>query len=189
MNVEFIAKAVVAVAAIGTFGFGLLQYTKAQRWKRAEFAAKEIDKLSTDPLLSLACTLLDWNSRTLAVPESYKYKVEKDSFVHSWAILEKAMVPKRLYPDDSFDWQEVLYRDIFDHFFIYLVRINHYVDINLISVDDISILKYWLQQIDRPEMADKKPIFHGYIRKFGFAGVNNLSRKLGVSYYSEHLTD
>jgi hypothetical protein len=183
MDVEFIAKAVGAAAAIVTFVFGLFQYTKAQRWKRAEFAAKEIDKLTTDPLLSMACTLLDWTGRTLAVPESYKYKAEEDTFVHSWDILEKAMVPGR-YPDDGregFDWQEVLYRDIFDHFFTYLDLLNHYVDIKLISIDDISILKYWLQQVARPEIADKKPIFQRFIREFGYEGVNNLSRKLGVS--------
>jgi hypothetical protein len=182
MDVEFIVKAVGAAAAIGTLMFGLWQYMKAQRWKRAEFAAKQLEKLTTDPLLSMACTLLDWADRTLKVPECCKSKTEADTFVHDWAVLETAMAPG-LWPDgrEGFQWQEVLYRDIFDHFFTYLDMLNHYVDIKIISVDDLSILKYWLEQINRPELAARKPIFQGFIRRFGFEGVTALSRKLGVS--------
>lgn len=187
MNLESVLKLLGAATALGGLIFGLIQYVKAQHWKRAEFAAKELDKLTSDPLLSMACTLLDWTGRTFEVPASYRFKAEEPSFIHDWSILEKAMTPS-LIPDDGRDgfiWQEVLYRDIFDHLFTYLDLINHYVEIKLIKDEDIKILKYWMEQIARSELAGGRSIFYGYIKKFGYEGVNRLSQRLGVNPKSE----
>jgi hypothetical protein len=167
----------------GLFGlfFGLFQYARAQRWKQAEFAAKELDKLTTDPLLSLACTLLDWSGRPFETPSSYHYKLEKSTFVHCWKSLERSMHPE-IAPDDSggFSPQEVLYRDIFDHLFAYLDRLNHYVEINLVDTKDLSILSYYLEQIARPRFTDHRPIFDDFIKSFGYDGVLRLRKRLVV---------
>jgi hypothetical protein len=171
------------LGTLGTLLAGVYQYAKAQKWKRSEFAAKELDKLNNDPILSLACTFLDWTGRAFVVPEAYKHKISKGTFIHDWDTLAKAMAPD-IKPDDGregFTWQEVLYRDVFDHLFTYLVLLNHYVEIGLVSKKDIFILKYWLEQITGSPLADHKPIFEGYIESFGYRGVNELSRKLGVS--------
>jgi hypothetical protein len=180
--IDLIIKAAPSIIAIIGFCVGLSQYIKAQHWKRAEFASKELDKLNSDHLLSMACTLLDWDGRTFAVPDSYKYKAEEPSFIHNWAELEKAMVSD-IRPVDApgFTWKEVLYRDIFDHYFNYLDLINHYIEIKLIKINDVKTLRYWLIQIAGSPLANEKPIFQDYIIKFGYEGINRLSNKLGVA--------
>lgn len=52
--------------------FGLYQYYRAERWKRSEFAAKQNEKLLTDPILVLCLKFLDWSELRIAVPEEYK---------------------------------------------------------------------------------------------------------------------
>ena len=180
---ELILKTVVAVTAVGGFLFGIYQYTKAQHWKRAEFAAKELERLSTDPVLSLACIFLDYDERTVNVPEIYKEMAKSNSFIHRWAILEKAMMASLTTNDgrNGFTWLEVLYRDVFDHFFTYLVSIDHYIDIDLVSKRDISILKYWLEKLSHPPFADRRPIFDGYIKYFSYYGVDKLIVRFGIN--------
>ncbi|HZG42834.1 MAG TPA: hypothetical protein VEY93_07720, partial [Longimicrobium sp.] len=57
--------AVLSLVVAGTaFVVGLLQYRKAQAWKRAEFIATEIKEAFSDPLIQFALRLLDWNDST-----------------------------------------------------------------------------------------------------------------------------
>jgi hypothetical protein len=168
---------------VGIFGliFGLYQYFIAQKWKRAEFAAKELEKLSSDPELELCCKLLDWSVREVAVPEKYKLLAEEEKFVHDWRILAEAMLPEE--DKCSYTWQHTLYRDLFDHFFDYLERINHYITINLISTKDVSSLDYWLEQIASPRFLDesKKNIFLGFISRYDYDGVIELMKKFQIT--------
>jgi hypothetical protein len=64
---EICSKDVVAIigtaVALGGFGFGLYQYQVAQKWKRSELAARQLEMLSTDPKLAMCCQFLDWKSR------------------------------------------------------------------------------------------------------------------------------
>jgi len=175
-------KDLASLAGLVGLFIGLCQYVRAQRWKQAEFAAKELDKLTTDPLLSLACTLLDWSGRSFEVPSSYHYKLEDSRFEHNWGSLKRSMSAK-IAPDDSggFNSQEVLYRDIFDHLFTYLDRLNHYVEIKLINAEDLRVLRYYLQEVVSPRLADHQPIFNDFIEEFGYEGVFRLCKKLRVS--------
>jgi len=138
--------------------------------------------LTTDPLLSLACTLLDWSGRSFEVPSSYHYKLEDSRFEHNWDSLKRSM-SANIVPDDSggFNSQEVLYRDIFDHLFTYLDRLNHYVEIKLVNAKDLRILRYYLQEVVSPRLADHQPIFNDFIEEFGYEGVFRLCKKLRVS--------
>lgn len=51
----------VALAAIAGFFFGLYQYRKAQKWKRLEFAAGQLQRLTTEPDLVLAMMFLEYS--------------------------------------------------------------------------------------------------------------------------------
>jgi len=66
--------------SIGTGGlaFGLYQYFITQKWKKSEFAASQIEKLFTNPVLSMCSTCLDWSPRKIQVPEDYKYIISQD---------------------------------------------------------------------------------------------------------------
>ena len=48
---------------IGGLGFlkALVEYTKAQRWKKAEFLAREVKEFFADAYVQRALLMLDWN--------------------------------------------------------------------------------------------------------------------------------
>jgi hypothetical protein len=178
---SWVKIAPTTIGALG-FSFGVWQYTKAQRWKKAEFAAKELDKLSSDSTLAMACLFLDWEQRRIDIPQQFKSRTKDETFVHSWGALELAMSPDLVPKDgrDGFTWQEVMYRDIFDKFFTYIHMINHYLEINLLEKKDIAVLKYWMEQVCKSKLHNKKPIFKDYLVSFGYTGVVSLCKKLEV---------
>lgn len=168
---------------IGIAGFliGMSRYEKAQKWKKAEFAAQQLEKLSNDPVLELATIMLDWEGRKVTIPDKYKHFTEEYTFVHSWAHMKKAMVGS-LVPENGqydFDWQDVLYRDTFDYFFSYLERIDHFIDSNLISTEDVKPIEYWLEQINKSKF-NNDSVFSEYIKYFEYTGVNDLMKKFAV---------
>lgn len=139
---EVIAALGVVVGAVG-FAIGLYQYHIAQKWKKSEFAAKLLEELANDERLTTCCKLLDYSTRKLPVPSQYRPLTEDSIFLHNWEALGKAMSSE--VDMRKFEWQAVLYRDLFDYFFGYLERINHYIDIGLITAKDVSSLEYWLK--------------------------------------------
>lgn len=179
MNFESVGKCLAAIIGLLGFVFGVWQYAKAQRWKKAELASKELEKLSSDGTLSLACIFLDWEYRRIDVPLS---RAPEETFIHSWKALEAAMSPHLLPTDgrNGFTWQEVMYRDTFDKFFTYIHMINHYLEIELLEQKDVAILKYWMEQVSSPKVYDKKPIFTEYLVAFDYTGVLAFCKKLGV---------
>ncbi|HEY6331626.1 MAG TPA: hypothetical protein VI756_20035 [Blastocatellia bacterium] len=65
------AKLAVSIPGFGgaimALLFGLLQYRKSERWKRAEFVAKEIKEFESDPLVQNAMLMIDWGVRRINV--------------------------------------------------------------------------------------------------------------------------
>jgi len=175
---EVIAALGVVIGAVG-FVIGLYQYHIAQKWKKSELAAKLLEELANDERLSICCKLLDYSSRKLPVPNQYRSLTEDSIFFHNWDALVEAMSPEANKRD--FAWQAVLYRDLFDHFFGYLERINHYIDIGLITAKDVSSIEYWLKQIASPRFV-RTPVFHDFIQFYGYGGVIQLMKKYGIKY-------
>jgi hypothetical protein len=54
-----------AAGATIAFLVGILQYRKAQQWKRAEFLASEIKSLFENSKVSTALTMIDWSLRRI----------------------------------------------------------------------------------------------------------------------------
>ncbi|HEY5809168.1 MAG TPA: hypothetical protein VIT67_14440 [Povalibacter sp.] len=173
--VEFGGTALALAALI----FGVYQYYVAQKWQRAEFAAKQLLLLSSDVELDLCCKLLDWSGRVSSVPEKYRDATDQRTFEHNWLTLKEAMLPEEEADRARWDWQHAMYRDIFDRYFEYLERINHYISIKLIYVHDVASLGYWLEQLDRPRFlapADQG-LFREFIDRYRYAGVRELTRR------------
>ena len=175
-----------AVIGIGGLLFGLRQYSAAEKWKRSEFAAKHLEELSSDARLQLCCKLLDWSVRKVAVPDEYSALTSEPVFVHDWRILAEAMKPESAAT--RFEWQHMMYRDLFDHFFEYLERIEHYLSIGLFSVSDVSSLKYWLDALADPRFLEgpEKEVFFDFLRRYDFDGVMALMRRFGVPDPATH---
>jgi hypothetical protein len=51
--------------------FGVYQYQQAQKWKRLEFAAIELQRMYEDPELVLAGTVNNYSARKVPLPERY----------------------------------------------------------------------------------------------------------------------
>jgi hypothetical protein len=179
MNLKDTLSLIGTILAFGGLGFGLYQYYIAQKWKRAEFAAQQLEKLSADPELDLCCKLLDWAVRISPVPEKYAALTDEKTFVHDWRIMIEAMLPEEDSDKGDWDWQHMMYRDIFDSFFSYLERINHYISINLISKKDVASLSYWLEQISDPRFLppDHKTLFLRFIERYNYQGVLEMTRR------------
>ena len=53
-------KVVAFLGAAVAFLIGLLQYRKAQRWKRSEWLATEMQAFFADPVVKAALYMIDW---------------------------------------------------------------------------------------------------------------------------------
>jgi len=175
-SIKDILSGLTALIGVSGFGFGMYQYYKAQLWKKSEFAASQLQQLSDNPDLALCCVFLDWEARRIPIPERYQVFVKEDekSFVHNWDNVKRGLALEN--DEANFDWPYVLYRDVFDQFFVYLDRINHYISIGLFKVEDVYSLKYWLDEIESSRYLPKgeKDIFIKFIESYGYHGVINL---------------
>ncbi len=178
---NFTTGEIIAILGVigGSIGFsvGLYQYYIAQKWKRSEFAAKLLEELANDERLSTCCKLLDYSTRSLPVPEHYRTLTSEKTFIHNWNTLSHAMKPESQVGE--FDWQEMLYRDLFDYFFSYLERVDHYISIQLIDVNDVSSLSYWTEQIASPRFV-RQPVFMDFLEAYEYDGVLKLMNKFNL---------
>lgn len=177
LELKEIISWLTALLGASGFAFGLYQYYRAQLWKKSEFAASQVQQLSDNPDLALCCVFLDWDVRRIPVPERYSVFTEEKSFKHDWNNVLHAMIPED--QKANFDWPLVLYRDVFDKFFIYLDRVNHYISIGLFEVEDVYNLKYWLDEIKSPRYMkeENKNVFMKFIDFYGYVGVKRLMDK------------
>lgn len=163
---------------LGAFISGYIQYVKAQKWKRAEFVAKEIKEFEARPKVKLAMQLLDWNVRKYDIGDADN---EKDVVIHD-GILEEALRPHDA--KNSFNPTEVFIRDIFDSYFDSLERFNHFVESGLVTPEEFRpYLKYWIEilgDINNNRKPEKcREAFWTYLDFYGYTGVINLLSSYG----------
>jgi hypothetical protein len=163
------------VGAIG-FGLALIQYGRAQRWKRSEFATGILDQLWSDERIRFACIALDWKKKTVMVGEQYKTFDPSQSFVHQISVMEEGLATEER--SMSFAWPRSYYQECFDRFFEYLSLVDHYLEVDLFDVQDVKPLGYWLSLIQYPKYANDKAIFLTYARFYGFDGVSRLISRM-----------
>lgn len=136
---------------LGAFISGYIQYVKAQKWKRAEFVAKEIKEFEAKPKIKLAMQLLDWNARKYDIGDSDD---EKEILIHD-RILGEALRPHN--ERSSFNPTEVFIRDVFDAYFDSLERFDHFIESGLVTPEE----------------------FRSYLTFYGYTGVINLLSRYG----------
>lgn len=173
--------------ALGTLTAGVYQYYIAQKWKRAEFAASQLALLTSDRDLELCCKLLDWAGRISSVPEKYRDVTNDRTFMHDWLTMKEAMLPEEDSDRADWDWQHMMYRDIFDRYFGYLESINHYISVDLITVRDVASLGYWLEQLDKPRFLpdEEQSLFRDFIDRYHYEGVRELIRRFQAAGLTE----
>ena len=71
MNAKELLDFLVSVIGIGGILFGVYQYRQAQKWKRLEFAANQLQRLTSVPELAVAYMFLNYSKRGVPLPEKY----------------------------------------------------------------------------------------------------------------------
>jgi len=178
-NIQDIIAALGVIGGVVGFTVGIYRYYVSQLWKKSELASKLLNELANDERLSTCCTMLDYSRRKMVVPKQYQLLTTENVYIHNYETIAKAMSHEA--DIDTFNMVEVMYRDMFDYYFGYLERINHYIDIGLISAIDVSTVRYWLAQIAHPRFS-KDQIFDGFLKGYGYIGVYELMDKYNVKH-------
>jgi hypothetical protein len=168
-------KEVVSVITpiIGFFLFwrGSDQYEKEQKWKRAEFAAREMKEFRSDPIVQKVMMMLDWDNRDIQLSEDVKLKLEDD-------IDSELCKSLRATRKGDFLDHQTLIRDYFDVFFDYLGRFEASIESGLLDKSDFEpYLKYWLNIIGNKNSNKRSPEFYRniweYIEYFDYKNVQS----------------
>jgi len=158
---------------------GLVEYDRAQRWKRGEFLASEMKAFHSNPSIRKALSILDWSDRKVELfpdrpdPEA-RYVLVDD------ALLESALTPSsKLYSDE-----EIAIRDLFIELLDALERFEDFIAAGLITARQLRpYLYYWIQTIadyDRAgERSGRITAIATFIATYGYTGVNRLIQRFG----------
>jgi hypothetical protein len=177
LNAEQTIKAVALVGAAIAFVVGLLQYRKAQHWKRAEWVAQEMQAFFSDRRVLAALRMIDWGARRIELYPERDNPAERTIYVRDDE-LAKALQNHQDRPD-GFTEDEATIRDVFDHFLDRLERINSFVETRLVMVSDLRpYLRYWARNIlnarEGDPSVDRLVQLRKYIRTYGYSGVEAL---------------
>ncbi len=159
---------------------GIYEYTKAQRWKRAEFVSKEIKEFFSDADVRRALIMLDWNRNVI---ELLPNEIEgKTKLAFEDSLLESALGTHK--EGRTFSFEDAVIKKIFDNFFDKLIIFSNYIKAGLITVPDIRpYLSYWIEILSddnngRKNEALRKQIWK-YIHEYGYVEVKQLCEAFG----------
>lgn len=152
MEIRDILELVVALAAIAGFFFGLYQYRQAQTWKRLEFAAGQVQRLTSDPDLVLAITFLEYSKMEIPLPEKYAKITKTDTFEHDSSQLSRIMEPDHFERTTEY----FVYREAFMRLFEYLEQIYQFIEMRLVKASDVKGITWILRQIAQPRFIPQK---------------------------------
>ncbi len=153
------------VLTVAALVFGLLQYRRAEQWKRAEFLAGEMKEFFENPKVRTALTLSDWGSRQLPLMALVDSENKKVTHVtrqfQCAALLPHTLVAPSLGsdpagPQDSssggvmrrYSPEQAVVRDCYDAYLDGLERFGSFLSTGLVSPEDLRpYLGYWIDDL------------------------------------------
>ena len=175
-----ILKALALIGAAVAFIAGLLQYRRAQQWKRAEWVAQEMKALFSNPLNQAVVLMIDWGSRSIPLYPDREDAAQRFVWVTDDDVA-KALMAHEDRPQ-GFSALEADIRAAFDRWLDELERFNAYEQTGLVARDDLKpYLKYWADKICRastPGPEDRLIQLRAYMHRYGFTGAHSLLRRL-----------
>jgi hypothetical protein len=200
-----LAATAVAIA------FGMFQYRKAEKWKRAEFLAREMRIFFDDPDVKNVLTMIDWAPRKINLFHA------KDVEPKGWPAVTRALQISALRPHTllvqdggsdsesdggnesagragetlaemrpSFTREEVRIRDGYDRFLDSLERFSSHLQSGLVTRQELnSYLKYWIDDMaaytENSDDATWTCALFAYIEFYSFENVQKLFRAYGYN--------
>lgn len=170
-NIKFAGEVIAIVIALVSLLVGVGQYIAMNKWDKAKFAAENLKRRSSDQIIEMAESILDWKNSTYYLPDRMKDPLLKkeQTFEHSWELLEQAFVPEKIKKDYS--GEEGLYTKIFDRYFDFIEEINQHIENDLYSLKDVDVVCYYAKKIESPKYAKNKKLFMTYLKENEFSGV------------------
>lgn len=167
-----------ALIALGSFIKVIIEYMKAQAWKRAEFLAGVMKEFNTDPNVRLARTMIDWKSRDFELFPDKKKEEDRRVWIDDKVLIEaltpedwKGTIDNKMGYEDS----EVKIRDIFDALFERLATINHYLDTKLITKSDLRpYIIHWIGLVNDSRSEALLQQIHAFLRRYNYDDVIRL---------------
>jgi hypothetical protein len=152
MTFQEAAEAATAVGSVGAAIVVVAEYLRQQRLKKSDRASELEAALQTDPLLSLAATILDWGAGTLPLPEDLRAYTSENGLTQDLPLLFKALRPKLLAEVEA-SRTGTLYRITFVALFNYLQRAAQLWQRNYIVTADIALTRDLAKQLINWEYA------------------------------------
>lgn len=222
-NIENNLLAVIGtIAAFISFTLGLDQYIEGQKWKRAEFVAQEVKEFEQNNTMQNVFKLIDYGERKINLSMDSNLKEDEYFFINRY-IQYRAMLPdlvkKKYYPKTinkldrldrldkenvpGFTKTEANIRDAYDNFFTYLTKFGHYMDTNLININECKpYLDYWIKSLatigegyNHEDDRIWQYILFAYINDYNFLTVIKLFEhfgyniKIDLNSLSDDITD
>ena len=183
MSLGDLVSVVGVLGGLFGIGFGLYQYVQAQKWKRAEFVAKEIREFESQPAVKNTMLIPDWNRQEIELfPD--QLDVDKRKAWVTDDTLRAALEPHTQRPEGGYTDSEAAIRVTFDKFLDGLERFEQYIQSGLVDVNDVRpYLDYWVEITGKLE-GDRKPLevkesLWRYIPAYDYRGVQRLFTRFG----------
>ena len=179
-KVEFWIKVGAFIISLILLVKGIYEYSKAQKWKKAEFISKEIKDFLSDLDIKRALIMLDWNSNELDLKTNEipgKSKLYFDDNLIISALQTHLQSP-------VFSDEEAVIKGIFDIFLDRLTMFDIYIETGLIRTKDIKpYLIYWIQIIadkqNNRKSTDVKDQIWKYIDEYGYERIRLFCNRFG----------
>ncbi len=179
-----LVKAIAFIGAGLAFIVGLVQYRRAQQWKRAEWVAQEMKALFGDPVVQAALQMLEWGSRRIPLYPDRQDENDRHVSLTNEAVANALMIHEDR--PDGFSQLEADIRAAFDRALDGFERFHSYVDTGLVELSDLRpYLKYWAVLLCRPR--SPRPKEHrlarlmAYMDRYGYEGAHELLERIAAT--------
>jgi hypothetical protein len=180
---DFVAFAVAAISLV-TLIKGIIEYTKAQSWKKAEFISKEVKEFYSDINVQRALKFLDWDSGKIDLKENEI--AGKNLMYFNNKDLIKSL-RNHNDGDTNFTYEEEKIREIIDALLDKLSLFQHFIDGKVFAPKDLKgYLKYWTNimfdaQNVRPSKTDFSNALKKYMDAYHFDDLKRLVKSFGYN--------
>jgi hypothetical protein len=163
-------------------------FLRSERWKKAEFLAREMKDFFENPRVQTALTLVDWDLRRVKLLDD---KARDEGYV----IVDRMMQASALRPhvffgrtsdevaQGRFTREEAAIRDRYDALLDGMERFGNCLSTKLVRLESMQpYIGYWLDRIsdkDNRSNAVWKATLLTYIDFYGFHGVQKLFKAAG----------
>jgi len=157
------------IAGAITLIVGVREYLIAQRWKRSEFLAAEVDRFFANPGIQTALLLIDY-SRIALEPDGRRTTVRTpvtQTFDDDLMTRALAVHTKFVDETEKFNAQEMLARMAFDEILTGFERFQNHIEGGLINASDVKVyLGYWVEKFVDPASKWKPVTFYTAVAEF-----------------------